>query len=98
MAGAFTMYWMGLKGTAYIVERYHIKQQRMDQAAAWFDKWGPAVLLLAAIPIIGDPLCLVAGSLRMKVWTFTFWVTIGKGWRYLPLLGAMQAVMTYFNW
>lgn len=97
VVGAYTMYYMGIKGTAYITQRYNIKEERMEQAKNWFDRWGPAVLLLSAAPVIGDPICLVAGSLRMNLFTFTFWATIGKGWRYVLLLGAWQVVLPWFG-
>ena len=97
VAGAYTMYYMGVKGTPYIAKRYKIPQERMDSAEAWFMRWGPAVLLLSAVPIIGDPICLVAGSLRMKLWKFALWATVGKGWRYVLLLGAWQWILGLFG-
>lgn len=96
-AGALTVYYMGRKGTEYILERYpRIDRTRLEQAEAWFGRWGPSVLLLAGIPIIGDPICLVAGSLHMKLSTFSIWSFVGKGWRYVLILGLWQYGLNLF--
>jgi membrane protein YqaA with SNARE-associated domain len=48
-----------------------------------FNAYGVWVLLLAWVPIVGDPLTLVAGVLRVPLWTFIPLVTIGKCARYI---------------
>jgi membrane protein YqaA with SNARE-associated domain len=45
--------------------------------------------LLAWIPVIGDPLTLVAGIFRTRLWVFLPLVTIGKAARYLALVMAV---------
>ncbi len=97
-AGSLTVYYMGKKGTDYILEKYpRIQGERLARAEEWFGKWGPPVLLLAGIPVIGDPICLVAGSLHMKLLTFSIWTFIGKGWRYILLLGLWQYFLRFFT-
>lgn len=49
-------------------------------------RWGSPVLLLSWMPIIGDPLCLVAGWLRLNFYLCLLFIAIGKGARYLLLL------------
>ena len=97
-AGALTMYYLGKKGTEYILERYpRIDGDRLLKAETWFKRWGPSVLLLAGVPIIGDPICLVAGSLHMDFMTYTIWSVIGKGWRYILILGLWQYGIGFFS-
>jgi membrane protein YqaA with SNARE-associated domain len=42
--------------------------------------------LLAWLPVVGDPLCLVAGVLRVGVGSFLLLVTLGKLARYAALV------------
>lgn len=58
---------------------------QIDAALARFKKWGAASLLLAWVPVIGDPLTVAAGVLRVRLWLFLLLVSIGKLGRYLVL-------------
>jgi membrane protein YqaA with SNARE-associated domain len=57
----------------------------MAQAEDWYRRYGKASLLLSWVPIIGDPLTVVAGVLREPFWSFTVLVGIAKLGRYLTL-------------
>jgi len=87
--GSLISYGMGRLGN----EAVHKKWLRMDEAKVaraerWFEKYGMPSLLLAWLPIVGDPLCLVAGLLRSNVPLFLLLVTIGKLGRYAFLAWA----------
>jgi membrane protein YqaA with SNARE-associated domain len=58
---------------------------QLDQAAAWYARWGHWSLLGAWLPVVGDPLTLAAGVLREPFWRFVLIVTLAKGGRYLVL-------------
>jgi len=60
----------------------------LDRARARYARWGYWSLLLAWVPLIGDPLTVIAGMLREKPWRFLLLVTIAKVGRYLVLAGA----------
>ena len=60
--------------------------KQSDRASNWFKKFGIWSLLFAWIPIIGDPLTLVAGTLRVKFSIFLILVSVGKIIRYLLVL------------
>ena len=64
-------------------------ERAMKRAEAWFTRFGPAVLLLSWLPIVGDPLTLIAGMLRMRLVPVLVIVTIAKGGRYLLLAMAI---------
>ncbi|MEH6547149.1 MAG: YqaA family protein [Sneathiella sp.] len=67
---------------------FPISQRRYVQATNWFNKYGKWSLLFAWVPIIGDPLTIVAGGLNVPIGTFAVLVTIGKLVRYLLVLQA----------
>lgn len=62
----------------------------MTRAEAWFARFGPGVLLPSWVPVIGDPLTVAAGVLRMRLSVFLAVVTLAKGGRYLFLTLAMM--------
>ena len=57
-------------------------EAKVARAEAWFGRYGMPSLLLAWLPVVGDPLCLVAGLLRSHLGLFLLLVTIGKAARY----------------
>jgi len=62
-----------------------IKPQRQQQAMQYFQRYGAPSLLFAWLPIIGDPLCLVAGAMRFSPMLFVLLVFIGKAGRYTAI-------------
>jgi len=98
LVGALTMYWLGIKGVDFVVERYKVKKERLEQAENWFKRWGPPSLLLAGLPIIGDPICLAAGATHMPMPRFLAWTFVGKGWRYILILGAVESILNLLGW
>ena len=61
---------------------FPFKETQIEISSKWFDKFGKLSLLFAWVPIIGDPLTLVAGILRVKFIDFIILVAIGKVSRY----------------
>jgi membrane protein YqaA with SNARE-associated domain len=48
-------------------------------------KYGTPALLLSWVPILGDPLCVAAGWLRLNPWLSTLFIALGKFVRYLTI-------------
>ncbi|MCP5098494.1 MAG: DedA family protein [Chloroflexi bacterium] len=95
-AGALANYYVGKKGTDFIFARYfQVKQETWDKAERFFGKWGPVALFFSWVPFIGDPLTAVAGAFHINLSVFSFWVILGKGLRYVVLLGLANQI---FNW
>jgi len=44
---------------------------------------GSPILLLSWVPILGDPLCVAAGWLRLNLWSAAAFMAAGKLGRYL---------------
>ena len=62
---------------------FPFKDEQIEKSSKWFNKFGRWSLLFVWVPIIGDPLTLAAGLLRVKFIEFLILVTIGKVSRYL---------------
>ncbi|MEY3950487.1 MAG: hypothetical protein RJB21_245 [Pseudomonadota bacterium] len=58
----------------------------------WFEKLGPQALLLSWLPIVGDPLCAVAGWLRLPWLQCLIYMAIGKFLRYVTMTYALLMV------
>jgi len=62
---------------------FPFKDKQIENSSKWFGKFGKWSLLFAWVPIIGDPLTLVAGLLRVRFLDFIILVTSGKVSRYV---------------
>lgn len=60
-------------------EKHHIIAEQ------WFQKYGSPALLFSFLPIIGDPLCVVAGFIRIHWLKALLFISIGKFFRYYAL-------------
>ena len=64
---------------------FPFKETQIERSSQWFKKFGKWSLLFAWFPIIGDPLTLVAGLLKVRFVDFIILVAIGKVSRYLTV-------------
>ena len=64
---------------------FPFKDKQIKKSSSWFNRFGKWSLLFAWVPIIGDPLTLVGGLLRVKFIEFLILVTIGKVSRYIVI-------------
>jgi membrane protein YqaA with SNARE-associated domain len=55
----------------------------------WLRKWGAKTCLLSWLPVVGDPLCAVAGWLRLPFWPCVLYMAIGKFLRYAVMTTAL---------
>jgi len=65
---------------------FRVKPATYDAAATRFRRWGTWSLLLSWIPIVGDPLTLIAGALGVRLLPFLVLVALGKAARYAVVL------------
>lgn len=85
--GGMLDWWIGY-GAHEVTDKYRHSRSHL-KALDFLEKLGPKACLLAWLPLVGDPLCAVAGWLRMPFWPCTGYMLIGKFLRYLiytPLL------------
>ena len=86
-AGGVVTYWMGYGAERAYENLTH--RQAEGRALAWLRRWGPPACLLAWLPVVGDPICGVAGWLRLPFWPCTAYMAIGKFLRYLFYVGGL---------
>lgn len=65
----------------------------LERATRWYHRYGRWSLLLSWLPIIGDPLTVVAGVLREPLGSFLAIVTIAKAGRYLVLAAVTAGLL-----
>ena len=93
--GSFMNYSIGAWGSILITRKIiKISENDFIKAKQRFKKYGAFSLLFAWVPIIGDPLTLVAGVLRINIFLFFIMVTSGKLIRYVIISYAVLANIT----
>jgi membrane protein YqaA with SNARE-associated domain len=65
---------------------FPVNAEQLHRAEIQFKRYGVWTLLLAWLPVVGDPLTFIAGSLRTRFDLFLLLVAIGKGLRYAALI------------
>ena len=82
LGGAIT-WWMGY-GAERAYEHYANKPME-GRALGWLRRFGARGCLLSWLPGVGDPLCAVAGWLRLPFWPCLGYMAIGKFLRYVVM-------------
>ena len=86
--GGGISWWMGY-GAERAYERVAHHQPLELKALAWLQRFGPRACLLSWLPGVGDPLCAVAGWLRMPFWPCVAYMAVGKFGRYVVMTAAL---------
>jgi membrane protein YqaA with SNARE-associated domain len=66
---------------------FPLRRDKIEKAEGWYHRYGRWSLLLSWVPVIGDPLTIVAGVLREPFPVFLALVSIAKIGRYLAVAG-----------
>lgn len=84
--GSLINYGLGYWASLGLVKKWlRLSDDEFSRAEQRFQKWGLAALCFAWVPVIGDPLTVLAGILRIRLLWFVLLVTLGKGLRYVVL-------------
>ncbi len=84
--GAVTTYLIGFFGGAFLIRKIlKIDSAKEERAKKLYSKYGTWSLLLSWLPIIGDPLCLAGGLMKVGFARFSILVIAGKVARYSAL-------------
>lgn len=70
---------------------FPVKPESYAKVERWYARYGVWSLLFAWVPIVGDPLTVVAGALRANLMVFVVLVTVGKLGRYAVLVAAVPS-------
>lgn len=85
--GGMVSWGMGF-GAHQVVDKYRHSPSHV-RALDWLEGLGAKACLLSWLPIVGDPLCAVAGWLRLSFWPCVIYMAIGKFFRYLVMTAAL---------
>lgn len=92
--GACTTFILGWYGSQFITRSIlRMGENQVKRAEQFYRKYGIWSLLLSWAPIIGDPLCLVAGALKTGWLRFSILVFLGKFTRYATVAYLTQLVL-----
>lgn len=81
--GSLVNWWLGFSVERFKERRWFpVSPKHLEQVRRHYERWGYWTLLLSWVPIIGDPLTLVAGVMREPLWRFLLLVTLAKSLRY----------------
>lgn len=81
--GACTTYFIGIFGSDFFIRKIlRLDERDSTRAAKLYQRYGVWSLLLSWLPIVGDPLCLLAGTFRTPFSLFSLVVLLGKAGRY----------------
>ena len=75
-------------GAHQVADKYRGSRTH-GRALSWLEKLGPKACLLAWLPVVGDPLCAVAGWLRLPFLPCLLYMAIGKFARYVTMTAAL---------
>lgn len=85
--GSVINYLLGLYAMKFQNRKWFpVNKRQIDKYTSIYQKWGVFSLLFAFLPIVGDPLTVIAGIFRTNIWLFLLLVTIGKFSRYFVLI------------
>lgn len=86
VGGSTFNWWLGCNVHRFAGRKWFpFSANQMATASKRFRRWGIWSLLLAWLPVIGDPLTFAAGLLRVPILPFLIFVTLGKAGRYAAL-------------
>jgi membrane protein YqaA with SNARE-associated domain len=86
--GGVTSWWIGY-GAEKAVEAVKHHEPRHSRAMRWLQRFGPKACLLSWLPVVGDPLCAVAGWLKLPFWPCVGYMAVGKFLRFVFYTAAL---------
>ena len=88
--GGAVDWWMGY-GAHKVADKYSHSKHHV-RVLGWLERLGPKACLLSWLPLVGDPLCAVAGWLKLPFWPCVAYMAIGKFLRYITMTVALLQV------
>jgi len=92
--GSVVNWWLGLYVERWRDHpRFPVKPAEFERYRSWYGRWGVWSLLAAWVPVIGDPLTVMAGVMRTPLWVFLVVTGVGKLARYLAMAWAASLAL-----
>lgn len=86
--GGAISWWMGYAAERAFERVRHRKPSEL-RALQWLERFGAKACLLSWLPGVGDPLCAVAGWLKLPFWPCVAYMAVGKFARYVTMTAAL---------
>ena len=86
--GGAISWWTGW-GAERVYETVSHHRPVQARALAWLQRHGAKACLLSWLPVVGDPLCAVAGWLQLPFWPCVAYMAVGKFLRYVTMTAAL---------
>lgn len=84
--GSCVNWWLGYKIEHYKNKKWFpVSENQLQRAQLTYAKYGYWSLLLSWLPVVGDPITLIAGLMRENFLRFMFMVSVAKTGRYLVI-------------
>ncbi|SFC82265.1 YqaA family protein [Pseudoalteromonas denitrificans] len=81
--GSCVNWWLGKESLRFKEKKWFpVSDTQLKKSQMYFQRYGLLTLLFAWLPIVGDPLTLIAGVMRIRFGLFLILVFLGKGMRY----------------
>jgi membrane protein YqaA with SNARE-associated domain len=85
--GSLTYYFAAIGGRNLALQRWiKIEPEKLAKTQARFERWGSIILFFSWLPIVGEPLIIAAGLLKVRFAIFSFWVIFGRLLRFIVVL------------
>ena len=72
-----------------VAEKRQPRSRHERMARVWLRRFGPKACLLSWLPVVGDPLCVLAGWLRLPFWPCVAYMAVGKLLRYIAMTSSL---------
>lgn len=72
--------------------KYAMNGHQGTRYLGWLERFGSKALLLAWLPVVGDPLCALAGWLRLPFWSSVAYMALGKALRYTVMTAGLMRI------
>jgi membrane protein YqaA with SNARE-associated domain len=82
--GGAISWWMGY-GAERAYEHVAHRKPHEVRVLRWLQRFGAKACLLSWLPVVGDPLCAVAGWLKLPFWPCVAYMAVGKFARYVTM-------------
>ncbi len=90
-AGGMISFWMGwLCKWEWLEKYFKIKREKLERFRGHIEKYGVWAALLTWLPIVGDPLAIAMGFMRLNPWWTMLIMFLGKAVRYIATSGLLE--------
>lgn len=95
-SGGILNWWLGRAARAAKESFSHATGSKKALINRWFERFGPKTLLLSWLPVVGDPICALAGWARLPLGVCTVYMAIGKFCRYVVITGFLLWIPSHY--